>query len=157
MAGMASVDIGSESVAGDVAADPPGFRFECQPGCSACCEMEGEVYLTGQDLVRIASHLGTEPAAFEAKYVLRTTRSFRLRKPSDRQCLFHRNGRCSIHPVKPVQCRVFPFWPEIIETEESWKETAARCPGMNKGPLVQIETAKQISSEMPAAYPQMYP
>jgi len=119
--------------------------------------MEGEVYLTEEDLVRIAKHISADPIDFEAKYVHRNPRTLRLRKPSDRQCLFHRDGRCSIHPVKPVQCRVFPFWPEIIESAEAWNETAVRCPGMNKGPLVQIESAEEISGEMRRAYPQMYP
>jgi hypothetical protein len=136
---------------------PDGFRFECQPGCSACCEMEGEVYLTEEDLVRIAAHLSLQPADFEAQHVLRTKRSLRLRKPPDRQCFFHRDGRCSIHPIKPVQCRVFPFWPEIIESTEAWEETARTCPGMNKGPLIQIAAARAISDEMRSAYPQMYP
>jgi Fe-S-cluster containining protein len=134
-----------------------GFRFECQPGCSACCDMEGEVYLTEQDLVRIAEHLAMQPADFEQKYVHKTARSRRLRKPADRQCLFHRDNRCSIHAVKPVQCRAFPFWPEIIESEASWNETAQRCPGMNKGELIQIEVARKTADEMVRAYPQMYP
>jgi Fe-S-cluster containining protein len=119
--------------------------------------MEGEVYLSPEDLIRIAAHLELDPADFEAKYVHRTARSLRLRKPSDRQCLFHRDNRCSIHAVKPVQCRVFPFWPEIIETQETWNETAARCPGMNQGELIQIATVRDASAEMRAAYPQMYP
>jgi Fe-S-cluster containining protein len=119
--------------------------------------MEGEVFLSEEDLIRIAGHISVEPAEFEEKYVHRTKSSLRLRKPSDRQCLFHRDGRCSIHPVKPVQCRVFPFWPEIIESAEAWDQTAQRCPGMNKGPLVQIEAACEISQEMRLAYPQMYP
>jgi Fe-S-cluster containining protein len=136
---------------------PDGFRFECQPGCSACCEMEGEVYLTEEDLVRIAAHLSLQPDDFAAQHVLRTKRSLRLRKPPDRQCFFHRDGRCSIHPIKPVQCRVFPFWPEIIENAEAWEGTARTCPGMNKGPLVQIAAARAISDEMRSAYPQMYP
>jgi Fe-S-cluster containining protein len=119
--------------------------------------MEGEVFLSEGDLVRIARHISVEVVEFEEKYVHRTKSSLRLRKPSDRQCLFHREGRCSIHPVKPVQCRVFPFWPEIIESSEAWEETAKRCPGMNQGPLVQIETAREISQEMRLSYPQMYP
>src|SRR5271154_5806326 len=86
----------SEPVTGEVT----GFRFECQPGCSACCEMEGEVFLTEEDLIRIAAYLSTDLAEFEQKYVHRTARSLRLRKPSDRQCLFHQDQRCSIHPVK---------------------------------------------------------
>jgi uncharacterized protein len=119
--------------------------------------MEGEVYLTELDLTRIADHLAMQPADFERKYVHRTARSLRLRKPPDRQCLFHRDSRCSIHSVKPVQCRVFPFWPEIIETSASWNETAERCPGMNKGGLIQIEIAQEAADEMVRAYPQMYP
>jgi Fe-S-cluster containining protein len=119
--------------------------------------MEGEVYLTEQDLGRIAAHLSVDPTEFETKCVHRTSRSLRLRKPPDRQCLFHSDGKCSIHPVKPVQCRVFPFWPEIIETAAAWDETALRCPGMNKGPFVQIQAAKSVAEEMRVAYPQMYP
>jgi uncharacterized protein len=147
----------SEPPVGEVTADLAGFRFECQPGCSACCEMEGEVYLTEQDLTRIAAHLSLDSGDFESKYVHRTARHLRLRKPPDRQCLFHRDKRCSIHVVKPVQCRVFPYWPEIIESAETWNETALRCPGMNQGPLIQIETAREVAAEMLCAYPNMYP
>jgi uncharacterized protein len=119
--------------------------------------MEGEVYLTEEDLVRIAVHLSLDAADFDARYVHRTSRSLRLRKPPGRQCLFHQDKRCSIHAVKPVQCRVFPYWPEIIESEATWNEAAQHCPGMNKGALIQIEVVKQISEEMHSAYPQMYP
>jgi Fe-S-cluster containining protein len=89
--------------------------------------------------------------------VHRTKRTLRLRKPPGRQCLFHHGNRCSIHVVKPVQCRVFPYWPEVIESQETWNEAARTCPGINKGPLIQIDTAKQMASEMYAAYPAMYP
>ena len=119
--------------------------------------MEGEVYLTEQDLDRIAAHLHVTPAAFEEKYVHRTKRTLRLRKPPGRQCLFHRDNRCSIHVVKPVQCRVFPYWPELIESQDTWSEAGRTCPGINNGPLIQIETARQIANEMYTAYPAMYP
>jgi Fe-S-cluster containining protein len=119
--------------------------------------MEGEVYLSKEDGPRIAAHLSMEIADFEAKYIESKGRSARLRKPPDRQCLFHQQGKCAIHTVKPVQCRVFPYWPEIIETAEAWDETAKRCPGMNKGALVQIEIVREVSQEMRRAYPQMYP
>jgi Fe-S-cluster containining protein len=119
--------------------------------------MEGEVYLTEQDLERIAAHLQLTHADFEEKYVHRTKRTLRLRKPPQGQCLFHRDNRCSIHVVKPVQCRVFPYWPEIIESGDTWTEAGRTCPGINKGPLVQIEAAKHLASEMYRAYPAMYP
>ena len=134
------------------------FRFECQPDCSNCCQVEGQVYLSESDVQRIAAHLGFTPKDFEARYVYRTTHGhIRLRKPPDRQCHFHRDNRCSIHVVKPTQCRTFPFWPELVEDENAWNEAARYCPGMGKGELVQIEAAAAIASEMYRAYPTMYP
>jgi hypothetical protein len=38
-----------------------------------------------------------------------------------------------------------------------WRQTAAWCPGIGKGELVQIETARTLADEMRAAYPSMYP
>ena len=132
------------------------FRFACQPECSACCQMEGQVYLTEGDLARIAGFLGLAPEEFEERYVYRTARQIRLRKPQGKQCHFHVDNLCAVHPVKPVQCRVFPFWPELVESPEEWEKTAAYCPGIGKGELVQIEVARERASEMYRAYPAMY-
>lgn len=131
-------------------------RFECQPGCTRCCDVEGFVYLSERDLRRAARYLRLTPAEFEARYVYRTRHLLRLRKPRDRQCPFLLEGGCSIHPAKPTQCRLFPFWPELLETRLAWQQTARRCPGIGQGPLVQIGTAHEIASEMKRAYPSMY-
>jgi Fe-S-cluster containining protein len=137
------------------------FRFACQPGCSACCEVKGYVYLTEDDLVRAAEHLGVPPEAFEQRYVYRTRHLLRLRKPRRAECHFLKkdsagSGLCSLHPNKPAQCRLFPFWPEIVETRQAWQRTAKMCPGLGKGPLIQIGRAVEIASEMRTAYPTLY-
>jgi Fe-S-cluster containining protein len=93
---------------------------------------------------------------FERRYVYRTKHLLRLRVPRQQQCYFLREGGCSIHTVKPVQCRMFPFWPELVDSKREWKKTAAWCPGMGKGDLVQIEVARERAAEMKAAYPAMY-
>ena len=136
---------------------PEGLRFECQPGCTACCEQKGFVYLTEADIVRAAQFLGMRPAAFEKKYVYRTRNRRRLRVPVNSQCSFLRDGGCSIHPAKPTQCRIFPFWPELVDSRREWRKTAGYCPGMGKGPLIQIEAAREQAREMRAGYPEMYP
>lgn len=138
-------------------ADPTGtLRFTCQPGCTACCEQVGFVYLTEKDLRRAARFLRMTPAAFEAKYIYRTRHMLRLRKPRGSQCHFLREGGCGIHPVKPTQCRLFPFWPELVEKRAEWKSTARWCPGIGKGELIQIGTAVETADEMRRAYPGMY-
>src|ERR1019366_6095821 len=48
------------------------LRFQCQPGCTACCEQQGFVYLTEDDIPRIAAFLGLSATAFEERYVYRT-------------------------------------------------------------------------------------
>ena len=132
------------------------LRFECQPGCTACCTQRGFVYLTESDLARAAEFLGMTAAAFERRYVYRTSKRMRLRVPREAQCHFLREGGCSIHPAKPTQCRIFPFWPELVESRREWKKTARYCPGMGRGPLVQIEAARAQAREMREAYPEMY-
>jgi len=133
-----------------------GLRFECQPGCTACCTQRGFVYLTEADLARAAAFLGMTARAFERQYVYRTRNRLRLRVPRESQCHFLREGGCSIHPAKPTQCRIFPFWPELVESRREWAKTARYCPGMGKGPLVQIEQAREQAREMREAYPEMY-
>lgn len=139
---------------------PPGLRFACVPGCSRCCDVEGYVYLTEDDLVRAAAYVGLSAAEFEERYVYRTRRLIRLRKPKGKtglQCHFRDARGCSIHEVKPVQCRLFPFWPEMVESVRLWRKAARSCPGIGTGPLIQIGTAIETASEMRRAYPRLYP
>ena len=121
-----------------------------------CCDQQGFVYLTEADLKRAAKFVGMSARAFEAKYVYRTSHQMRFRKPPDKQCPFLDAHGCSIHPAKPTQCRTFPFWPELVENRREWKKTARYCPGIGKGPLIQIGTAMEIAEEQRRAYPEMY-
>ncbi|HLH03660.1 MAG TPA: YkgJ family cysteine cluster protein [Bryobacteraceae bacterium] len=132
------------------------LRFACQPGCTRCCQTRGFVYLTEDDLSRAAAFTGMTREAFEARYVIRFRNVLRFRKPLEGQCHFLTASGCSIHPVKPVQCRVYPFWPELVEDVKAWREEAKRCPGIGKGPLVQIGSAMETASEMKRAYPSFY-
>jgi uncharacterized protein len=133
-----------------------GLRFECQPGCTACCEQQGFVYLTEADLVRAAVYLKMTPRAFERRYVLRTTNRLRLRIPRHVHCHFLKDGGCSIHPAKPTQCRIFPFWPELVDNRRVWLKTRKYCPGIGLGPLIQIENAKDLAREMRESHPKLY-
>ena len=76
--------------------------------------------------------------------------------PRHAQCEFLAEGGCSIHAVKPTQCRTFPFWPELVETRRAWHETGAWCPGIGKGELVNIELIQSTAEVMRAAHPNLY-
>ena len=114
------------------------------------------MYLTEDDLKRAARFVGLSARRFEERYVYRTRHLLRFRKPPDKQCPFLEEGRCSIHPAKPTQCRTFPFWPELVESRAEWKRTGKYCPGIGKGPLIQIGEAMEIAEEQRKAYPASY-
>jgi Fe-S-cluster containining protein len=132
------------------------IRFECQTGCTKCCEEQGFVYLTEDDIARLAAFLGLARAEFEARYVYRTKNLRRLRVPRHAQCSFLKEGGCSVHEAKPLQCASFPYWPEILASHRAWHETGKRCPGIGKGELVNIETARAVAEEMRSAHTGLY-
>lgn len=132
------------------------IRFACQPGCTKCCDMEGFVYLTEADLNKAAQFLNLTPEEFEKRYVYRTAHQRRLRKPRASQCTFLTAEGCSIHSVKPTQCRLFPFWPHLLESRGEWETTAKWCPGIGQGELVQIGAALERAEEMKTAYPNFF-
>ena len=133
------------------------LRFQCQPGCIRCCDQKGFVYLGTTDIPRIAAYLGMTEAAFEHRYVYRTKNYARLRTPPGKlQCHFLTAQGCSIHSVKPTQCRTFPFWPEIVESQSEWHKAASWCPGIGEGDLIQIDLIESAARQMRAAYPHSY-
>src|SRR5260370_6779845 len=131
------------------------FRFECQTGCTECCRQQGFVYLSEADLARAARFVGLSAAAFERKYVYRTRNRMRLRVPRRTHCYFLENGGCGIHPAKPTQCRIFPFWPELVDHPRAWAKTARYCPGIGQGPLIQIKSPPAQAEKIPPGVPKL--
>ena len=107
--------------------------------------------------MRAAGFVGMSAARFERKYVYRTRNRLRLRIPRGAHCHFLRDGGCRIHPAKPTQCRIFPFWPELVEKPRAWAKTAAYCPGIGQGPLIQIKSARARAEEMRLEHAKLYP
>ncbi|MGC2210821.1 MAG: YkgJ family cysteine cluster protein [Candidatus Korobacteraceae bacterium] len=132
------------------------MRFQCQPGCIACCEQKGFVYLTCDDISRLAEHLEITCAEFRRRYLCGTAPLLRFRKQRHKQCPFLLADGCSVHPIKPLQCRSFPYWPELLASAGERREAATYCPGMNKGPLVNLTLASQIAEQVQQAFPDLY-
>lgn len=111
--------------------------------------------MTESDLEQAAAYVGLSPEEFEVRHVTRYRHLLRLRKLPRGQdhCRFLTDEGCSIHPVKPTQCRTYPFWPSLVESRARWTIESKFCPGINQGPLVQINTARAIANELPRAFP----
>jgi Fe-S-cluster containining protein len=92
------------------------------------------VWVTGADLDRIAAHLGADREDLTATSVRRVGRRRSLRERPNGDCVFYANG-CTIYPVRPRQCRTFPFWPEDLTSRRRWERLARECPGIGRGRL----------------------
>lgn len=89
--------------------DPATFR--CRR-CGACCRVPGYVALGPGEPEAIAAFLGMNVYAFTEQYAVFTAnrRGLSLTEREDGGCIFLLDDNtCRIQPVKPAQCRGFPF------------------------------------------------
>jgi len=128
---------------------PEGLRFECR-ACGGCCGgAPGYVWLNEGELAAIAGHVGLPAPEFRRTYVRSLLRGLSLREKSNYDCiLLDGQGRCIAYELRPLQCRVWPFWPSNLRSPEAWQEAARRCPGIGRGPLIPFEEIEAIRMEM---------
>jgi len=111
-----------------------GLRFECNR-CGRCCRGEpGYVWVSLREISEMAVLLRMTIDGFCSKYVRRVDDSYSLVEKPNGDCVFYEDG-CKVYAARPVQCRTFPFWPEYLTSEKSWRRAMARCPGVGKGRL----------------------
>jgi uncharacterized protein len=109
-----------------------GLKFECTQ-CGHCCTgAPGYVWLTIEEIYRIAEFLRIRERDFVKQYVRKVDQRLSLVEFPNGNCIFYENG-CKIYPVRPSQCRTFPFWKNIVATPANWERAASDCPGMNSG------------------------
>jgi Fe-S-cluster containining protein len=57
-------------------------------------------------------------------------------------CRFLVEGRCSVYEDRPRQCRVYPFFPDVIRSAETWEAERQKCEGIGRGELIPLELAR---------------
>ncbi len=80
--------------------------------CGACCDRPGYVYVTLQEVARIADYLSLTETEFTTRYtrLSDTRRRLSLIDSASGGCAFLDDQRqCRIQPVKPRQCADFPW------------------------------------------------
>jgi len=127
-----------------------GLRFQCQ-GSGKCCTSHGEygfVFLTKEDRQRMAKHLDLTLSAFTRKYCEKTNGFFHLKEDGKNpDCHFLKEKRCSIYEARPIQCRTWPFWPDVMNAKTWKKEVVTFCPGVGKGPVIPADKIQQALTE----------
>ena len=138
-----------------------GLSFECKE-CSFCCTgSPGYVWLGHSDIIHLCEYLGTDFDSFVRKYCkyvdAENGKALSIREKAGYDCVFLDAGKCSVYSARPVQCRTYPFWEEILESGEAWAAEAAYCPGIGKGELVAPEKIAELVLERRSSPRRLFP
>lgn len=137
-----------------------GLQFSCSL-CGNCCSgSTGSVTFTSSEAISMAAKLGVTEAEFYSKYTrkrgrglngyheLKEVKVVAPNKGTTYDCVFldrqSMPGKaiCKLYKERPLQCKTWPFWPDIIENEQTWKlaqKGVEGCPGIGKGEIVPYE------------------
>ena len=117
------------------------IKFQCIQ-CGKCCDVEnGVVYLTGEDQIVIADFLEMSLKNFQKEFLKRNGEGiWEIRDEHPSRCRFLVDNQCSIYPVRPLQCRLYPFWSTILNDCKTFYSEP--CPGIGKGEAMDISLIK---------------
>ena len=130
-----------------------GLRFECT-GCGNCCTGgPGFIWISDVEIARLAEFLKLSTAEVLKQYCRKVGGEISLKEKipnslGEYDCIFlkqvpaeagdgqgvqHTKRICTVYPVRPLQCRTWPFWEGNLLNVKRWESAAKRCPGMNAG------------------------
>ena len=135
-----------------------GLKFTCSQCGNCCTGGPGFVWISREEIGRLAEFLGLTPQDTVEKYCRRVNGQFSLKEfrnaRGEYDCVFLKEQKvarppggagghdeavtltrrgCSIYPVRPLQCRTWPFWDSNLASRSAWDRAAQRCHGMNHG------------------------
>lgn len=156
-----------------------GLSFACAR-CGNCCSGDpGYVWVSTEECPRIAAHLGLGLPEFTKRHLRRVGSRLALLERDGGDCEFllrevpgltgcamklgdrppagqvweePRLTGCAIHPVRPVQCRTWPFWTSNLRSRKAWSSAARGCPGIDLGQhhsLAFIRAALDANGDLP--------
>ncbi len=126
-----------------------GLRFQCT-GCGKCCTgSPGYVWVTVEEIEEIAQFLNISIDEFADRYLRQVNGDFALKEHvTTYACVFLDGTKCSIYPVRPEQCKTFPWWVQNLASKEDWEKAGRYCEGINHpdAPLISFQTIELSKS-----------
>ena len=139
-----------------------GLTFTCQQCGNCCTGGPGFVWISDDELDRLAQFLKLSRQQVVSRYCRRIGQRISLDERRTPQglydCIFLeevklRNGHvkriCKVYDVRPLQCRTWPFWDGLLSSPQAWNEASRRCHGINQGSrcfsLQQIEALRSAT------------
>lgn len=115
-----------------------GLHFTCQQ-CRVCCTgTPGIVRVATAEIEAIAAFLKMTPQRLTEDYLVDLNGVSSIAEHADGRCRFYADG-CRIYPVRPRQCRTYPFWLSILRSERNWRREGRQCAGIGQGRIYSRE------------------
>lgn len=127
-----------------------GLNFTCTQ-CGNCCTGEpGFVWVDEAEMRAIAEYRQVsygEVRYIDVKVVGNRTS---LREQVNGDCIYQdsQSRGCTIYPVRPKQCRTWPFWNTNLESPQAWQAIQQNCPGAGHGDFVPLDTIQKLAAEI---------
>jgi Fe-S-cluster containining protein len=123
-----------------------GLRFRCTRCGNCCTGAPGFVWVNDEEIDALAKFHGLPREQVEQLYTRWLGGRRSLREKANGDCIFFdKAAGCTVYPVRPRQCRTWPFWESNVRSPEDWQETCQVCPGSGQGDLI---PAEEISRRM---------
>ncbi len=106
----------------------PADFFQCQK-CGECCKGYGGVFVNEQEIKHISRYLNMDAESFLTDYCQWSGGRPLIRTAESGYCVFW-DKVCTIHPVKPRMCKIWPFIDSILVDTSNWAIIKSVCPGI---------------------------
>ena len=105
--------------------------FECKM-CGSCCHGEDGTTIQGDKIEALADFLGKKVESFLAEFCLEKYGRVFIKTGPEKLCiLYNKEKGCLVHPVKPHNCALWPFFPALLRDKDNWETAKGACPGLN--------------------------
>lgn len=127
-----------------------GLCFECTQCGNCCTGAPGVVWVDEEEIRQIAEFTGKTIGEVRLFHTRLVGTRVSLTEFANGDCTFFdgETRGCRIYPVRPRQCRTWPFWNSNLESPKTWKRAQTVCPGMDSGPLYSLDVIEARASEI---------
>lgn len=125
-----------------------GLHFSCTECGNCCTGPPGYVWISPEEIKMLSQFLGREDGRLADDQLRLVGARYSLTERANGDCVFLEhlpNGQriCQVYPVRPLQCRTWPFWNSNLQSERAWDQAGRMCPGINRDKLHPIEEIEQ--------------